>query len=90
MNCFQFFCFFSVIAVQPHTQPYLNALLPKDQDLDSQHDIVDISEAGKQPEIKLEASQSDLSQNAMDFDSDAIDNPYLRPIKMPKFKKKIS
>lgn len=78
---------FSVIAVQPHPQPYLNALLPKDQDLDSH---LDMSETGNQSDFKMEGSQSDLSQNMADnSDPDAIDNPYLRPIRMPKFKKKV-
>lgn len=77
---------FPLIAVQPSPQPYLNALLPKDQDLDSH---VDLSEPDTQPEFKMETSQSDLSQNTADIsDPDAIDNPYLRPVRMPRFKKK--
>ena len=74
-----------MISVQPHPQPYLNALLPKDQDLDSH---IELGDAGSQPEFKVQAAET--SQNAAEnFDPDTIDNPYLQPVRMPKFKKKI-
>lgn len=76
---------FPLISVQPHPQPYLNALLPKDQDLDSH---IELGDAGSQPEFKVQTAET--SQNAAEnFDPDTIDNPYLQPVRMPKFKKKI-
>ena len=87
-----------MIAVSCHPQPYLNALLPKDQDLETQ----DLSEHHESlPKIrKVKASApsedggllgvaDDSTQNKTDtVDIDSIDNPYLLPIKPPKYRKR--
>lgn len=76
---------FPLIAVQPHPHPYLAALLPKDQDLDT------LEPADVQTGVQTSGSQgeeTDTSQNKSDtVDSDSIDNPYLLPVKMPRYKK---
>ncbi|KAL3872961.1 hypothetical protein ACJMK2_036129 [Sinanodonta woodiana] len=85
---------FPLIAVQPHPQPYLSALFPKDQDLDPQQDSSSslADSDPKQSTSSLDNSQGpqlDLSQSLLDTsDPDAIDNPYLRPVKLPRFKRK--
>lgn len=68
---------FPLIAVTTQAQPYLSALLPRDQDLDTQ-DEADISD----PRGNTSHNKSDAS------DTDGIDNPYLLPVKMPRFKKR--
>ena len=85
--------------------PYLNALLPKDQDLDAQEPVdleEPVTKGPKESSIQgletrtLQDSQNggsdlQLSQTlpAQDsVDSDAIDNPYLRPVRMPKKRKR--
>ncbi|KAK3591224.1 hypothetical protein CHS0354_003856 [Potamilus streckersoni] len=85
---------FPLIAMQPHPQPYLGALFPKDQDLDPQQDSSSslADSDPKQSNSNLDNNQGptlDLSQSPLDMsDPDAIDNPYLRPVKMPRFKRK--
>ncbi|KAK3102638.1 hypothetical protein FSP39_012806 [Pinctada imbricata] len=83
---------FPLIAVKPTPLPYLNALLPKDQDLDAQ-DTSDASQAHVKQE-KEEAKGSDStpgeggSGSKEENESDTIDNPYLRPIKISRIVKK--
>ncbi|KAL4225719.1 transcription initiation factor TFIID subunit 8 [Mactra antiquata] len=72
---------FPLIAVQPHPHPYLMALLPKDQDLDSL-DISDVQGVNHGSDT-LDPNSSKFDQS----DIDTIDNPYLQPIKMPRYKK---
>lgn len=78
--------FISVIAVKPMPLPYLNALLPKDQDLDSQ----DQPETTAVKKRKRAPEQSEIvGDNPQGVDTDSIDNPYLRPMKIAKFKKRL-
>lgn len=79
---------FPLIAVQPHPHPYLAALLPKDQDLDTL-DPVDL-QTGVQtsrPEVEEMDSSQNKGDNSDNPDTDSIDNPYLLPIKKPRYKK---
>ncbi|KAL5007867.1 hypothetical protein ScPMuIL_016673 [Solemya velum] len=84
---------FPLIAIKSTPQPYINALLPKDQDLDSQ----DSAESSEHRVKRREARETDssivlpaeTSDNQDTTDNEAIDNPYLRPIKLPKHRKKI-
>ncbi|XP_046364920.1 transcription initiation factor TFIID subunit 8-like [Haliotis cracherodii] len=89
---------YPLIAVKPSPRAYLNALLPKDQDLDAQEPVETQQAVSKrQREARDGQSGSDaqtdtpvestsfsqlLSQDSVD--SDTIDNPYLRPVKFPK------
>ena len=74
-----------VIEVQPHPQPYLAALLPKDQDIDT----LDPSDPAPYPAPTPRGrGDGDGGQRGEGGDGDAsIDNPYLMPVKMPKYKK---
>ncbi|ESO95469.1 hypothetical protein LOTGIDRAFT_206383 [Lottia gigantea] len=79
---------FPLIAISPSPRPYLNALLPKDQDLDAQEpDQVYSSVSKRRLESQTDSGiQSSASQETVD--SDSIDNPYLRPVKLPKKRKR--
>ncbi|XP_013392943.1 transcription initiation factor TFIID subunit 8 [Lingula anatina] len=97
---------FPLIACKPTPHPYLDALLPKDQELDH----VDQTDAGqhKQPPGRRKRPVEDGQGNTQDSgygtqdsgpssqtsldqsqskedaaDNDAIDNPFLRPVKFP-------
>lgn len=101
---------FPLIACKPKHLPYLDALLPKDQDLDAQEEQEDPAakkskkeqekESEKPPPVQTQESQDTSSQNISTAKSpttgdqnnsnventdneNQIDNPYLRPIKMP-------
>ncbi|XP_052799602.1 transcription initiation factor TFIID subunit 8-like [Mya arenaria] len=71
---------FPLIAVQPHPQPYLAALLPKDQDLDT-------LEASDIPTYTAPIPRGRADPDGTSVDPDSIDNPYLMPVKMPKYRK---
>lgn len=77
---------YPLIAIKPTTLPYLNALLPKDQDLDSQEppETTSVVKRRRDPE-QLEGD----GENTPGIDADSIDNPYLRPMKTAKFKKRL-
>ena len=97
----------SVIACKPKPLPYLDALLPKDHDLDAQEDTEDqkkkqaemAAQGSMEPTVDVGTSlqqditsqtpsnkgQENLNDSVTDQDG-LIDNPYLREIKMPKFK----
>lgn len=75
--------FFVVIAIKPHPLPYLNALLPKDQDLLAQEEETPPAQTKKSLKSK-EGENTELETP----DPEAIDNPYLRPVKMARNRKK--
>jgi len=85
-----------VIANKLKPLPYLEALLQKDEDTDLEELEGDEKRLKQQPDSqKPELMQAgvqqpkptDLSASYDSFDSDnLIDNPYLRPIVMPKLK----
>lgn len=76
--------YFPVIAVQSHPHPYLMAILPKDHDLDTLEPS-DIQGASRS---EMNSRIEDTEQNKSEAtDTDIIDNPYLQPVKMPRYKK---
>lgn len=88
--------YFPVISCKPSVQPYLTALLPKDHDL---HDIDETSVQNEQKEHKKRKSEhsspgssqelpSSQNTDSQQEDAETSDNPYLKPVKMPKKKKK--
>lgn len=77
---------FPLIAVKPSPFPYLDALLPKDQDLDAQEPTeVQITEKKKR---RQDLDGESIGSGDQTVDNDSIDNPYLRPVKMYRYKKK--
>lgn len=84
-----------MIAVKPTPLPYLDALLPKDQDIDSleqelQHrtKLAGTSDDERGPAgsaINGDSARGLQSQESAD--TDAIDNPYLRHTRMPSRKR---
>ena len=75
-----------MIAVQTHAQPYLAALLPKDQDLDTL-EASDIQGYGRQGSGSRPDLPGTRAQKSETVDPELIDNPYLQPVKLPKYKK---
>ncbi|XP_014776821.1 transcription initiation factor TFIID subunit 8 [Octopus bimaculoides] len=111
---------FPLIAMKPNIMPYLNALLPKDQDLDAQLPVQN-QWANIMQKYNVEGSKEDAgiavnnisnnnnnnsnscggggghdflperyeyTQTVLDVDNEAIDNPYLRPVKPPRKKRR--
>jgi hypothetical protein len=87
----------AVIAVKPHPLPYLAALLPRDQDLDNLDtsdnkdwysraaSAIGLDTNMEAPDIKQELGEASGAIPGQDSaELDAIDNPYLRPVRMPK------
>jgi hypothetical protein len=81
---------FTVIAIKSHPLPYLNALLPKDQDLLAQEEDTPSTAEGALPKSALGgAKEGDTTEQEGETpDPEAIDNPYLRPVKMARYRKK--
>lgn len=75
---------FPLIACKAHFPPYLFALLPKDQIFDAEDE--DSSRNMHRKKGKEELKEEE--ENAR-TDNDTIDNPYLRPVKLPPPKIKI-
>ncbi|CAH1786444.1 unnamed protein product [Owenia fusiformis] len=76
---------FLLISPRPQKMPYLDALLPK------YHHDVDGLEIGKEttPKEQISGVNVPLPGTVIPTDTEVItDNPYLRPIKMPRLKKK--
>jgi len=90
-----------VIANKLKPLPYLEALLQKDEDAESE-ELEGDDKRLKQQQQQTDSQKSDIMQTSLvsgaiqqqkpadlsaSFDSDSlIDNPYLRPIVMPKLK----
>jgi len=105
-HCVLFGILFLVIANKPKPLPYLDALLPKDYELDSDEEDED-KRFKRQHERRVKTSDSHTadtplvsteqssglsvksehpsSTDAVDSEN-KIDNPFLRPIVMPKLK----
>lgn len=81
---------FPLIAVTPHPLPYLNALLPKDQDLLAQEEEAQPTPSGKSSKSSQGGAKDGETndQEGETTDPEAIDNPYLRPVKMARYRKK--
>jgi transcription initiation factor TFIID subunit 8 len=75
---------FPLIASKCVSQPYLNALLPRDQMFEEDPDLQKDSKKDSENERLV----SDMMGAGGKDESDAIDNPYLRPVKIPKKKKR--
>jgi len=89
---------FPLIANKPKPLPYLDALLPKDSDVDSEQD--DQPQPGKPVEDNKPPASAASGDSAavggavskaegntsVTCDDNLIDNPFLRPIVMPKLK----
>ncbi|RZF42150.1 hypothetical protein LSTR_LSTR016566 [Laodelphax striatellus] len=72
-----------LIASKPNFPPYLNALLPKDQVFEFEEDDSNRSPQRKKKDGVKEEEEANKAEN------DIIDNPYLRPVKLPPNKLKI-
>lgn len=71
----------AVIACKPNFPPYLNALLPKDQVFEFEEE-----EQCRSPQRRKggkENGKEEEEEEAVKNENDAIDNPYLRPVKLP-------
>uniref|UniRef100_A0A6I8RS51 Transcription initiation factor TFIID subunit 8 n=1 Tax=Xenopus tropicalis TaxID=8364 RepID=A0A6I8RS51_XENTR len=92
---------FPLIAARPLSIPYLNALLPSELELqqveetdsseqDDQTDAENLSMHLQGDEVGMEKENSSvLQQNSMKGGEETlIDNPYLRPVKKPKLRRK--
>ncbi|KAL1117226.1 hypothetical protein AAG570_004553 [Ranatra chinensis] len=77
---------FPLIAAKPQFPPYLVALLPKDQVFDFEYD-----DAFRSPHRKKAGKEvaGEEEEEAVRSDADLIDNPYLRPVKLPPPKIKL-
>ena len=111
--------YLSVIASKPCELPYIDALLPKDEDLEAQE--LEDKKLNEQKQLKLQQKQQEEEAKEKEKDNEknaekdeskkeddenkyptkeegsgqgqnegegesTIDNPYLRPIKMPRLK----
>lgn len=74
----------TVIACKPQFPPYLNSLLPKDQVFE-----FDEEESCRSPQRKKGKEAIKEEEDSIKNDADIIDNPYLRPVKLPPNKIKI-
>ena len=91
---------FPLIANKPKALPYLDSLLPKDQEWDEGHETeaVDlhplqethhdkVQREAAETADKIETSQQSAANLSTSVEAEGqIDNPYLRAIKMPKLK----
>lgn len=79
---------FPLIPCKAGYPSYLNALLPKDQIFDFEEFEVKQTSFRKPSPLKTEQeegeSASKTEEPVKSSESEAIDNPYLRPVKMPK------
>lgn len=72
-----------MIACKPQVPPYLIAILPKDQVFEFDE------EESRSPQRKKGKDGKEEEEESMKGESDIIDNPYLRPVKLPPNKLKI-
>jgi hypothetical protein len=95
-------CFgLAVVACKPHMPPYLKALLPSDQVFEFEDDFsipTCPTRGGPGPSRKIrsdaEGEEEENSEEGKENteegkggETDTIDNPYLRPVKLPRKKK---
>jgi len=91
----------AVVACKPHMPPYLKALLPSDQvfEFEDEFSIPSCptrggpgpsrkvrSDADGEEEENLEEGKENTDEGK-GGETDTIDNPYLRPVKLPRKKK---
>uniref|UniRef100_A0A1B6MLK0 Transcription initiation factor TFIID subunit 8 n=1 Tax=Graphocephala atropunctata TaxID=36148 RepID=A0A1B6MLK0_9HEMI len=75
---------FPLIACKPQVPPYTVAVLPKDQVFE-----VDEEDSRSPQRKKGKDSKEEEEEEGVKGESDIIDNPYLRPVKLPPNKIKI-
>ncbi|XP_041512282.1 transcription initiation factor TFIID subunit 8 isoform X7 [Microtus oregoni] len=83
---------FPLIAARPFTIPYLTALLPSELEI-QQMEETDSSEQDEQTDtenIALHISSNSSLSGSRNGEESIIDNPYLRPVKKPKIRRKKS
>ncbi|XP_069693667.1 transcription initiation factor TFIID subunit 8-like [Periplaneta americana] len=93
---------FPLIACKPHNPPYLKALLPSDQVFEFEDEFATpacSSRGGPGPSRRsraegVEGDEEETSEESKENadegkggETDTIDNPYLRPVKLPRKKK---
>ncbi|XP_075469776.1 transcription initiation factor TFIID subunit 8 isoform X2 [Ascaphus truei] len=90
---------FPLIAARPMSVPYLNALLPSELELqqveetdsseqDDQTDTENLSMNLQDDSRAEKENASVLLQSSLKGEETLIDNPYLRPVKKPKLRRK--
>lgn len=67
-----------MIACKPQFPPYVVAILPKDQVFE-----IDEEESRSTQRKKGKDGKEEEEEGSVKGESDAIDNPYLRPVKLP-------
>ncbi|XP_021344465.1 transcription initiation factor TFIID subunit 8-like isoform X2 [Mizuhopecten yessoensis] len=75
---------YPLIAVKPNPLPYLDALLCKEQDQVNEGSSMDESDK----KVKGQETGQQIGGQGDSQDVESIDNPYLRPVKLSRFKKK--
>lgn len=75
-----------MIAAKTQSRTYLTALLPKDQVYDEEDEIVPPSCKKSKNDKEMMEMEDDDEENNSKSETETIDNPYLRPVKMcPKW-----
>ncbi|GIX72527.1 transcription initiation factor TFIID subunit 8 [Caerostris extrusa] len=75
---------FPLIACKPCPNPYLAALLFKDQ-VYEEEETENANQSSSPPQYNKEDSEN---QKELNTDNDIMDNPYLRPVKNPRRRRK--
>ncbi|GIY77210.1 transcription initiation factor TFIID subunit 8 [Caerostris darwini] len=75
---------FPLIACKPCPNPYLAALLFKDQ-VYEEEETENVNQSSSPPQYNKEDSENQKESNT---DNDIMDNPYLRPVKNPRRRRK--
>lgn len=87
--CFRnenFLILFLVIAAKLQSRTYLTALMPRDQVYDEEEDMVLPPTKKPKNDKELLDMEDDDEENNSKSETETIDNPYLRPVKMcPKW-----
>lgn len=81
---------FPLIACKPQFPAYLKALLPSDQVFDEEEEISGSPQRPRKREAEGEEEDADDAKEGDESgknECDVIDNPYLRPVKVPRKKK---
>lgn len=74
---------FPLVAVKPKFPPYLDALLPKDQIFDFEDENTHQSPRKAKKDVE-KSEKKEGEEEDTKGETDIIDNPYLRPVKLPR------
>ena len=77
-----------MVAVKPKFPPYLDALLPRDQIFDFEEENIQQSPRKQKKDSETTEGKEGEEEDAKG-ETDLIDNPYLRPVKLPRKKFKV-